>query len=489
MKISFILQEGKIFEWQKYILEAVDSMNNINYDIILESLNNSHFTNNVFFNSIKKIESKFFNQNLSAFGISTLEKEWNIVNEIKESTDLIINLTGFKNKRFINMQQWHIETENTSIGLDPIIGAIAKGNGTIEIKIISEIKEKRSIVNQAFTCLETIPVYKIINKLYWKCAGLIINAIRGIENTDLKINNNSSISKINKTKHYFSHLTRLGSRFLHERKHRGQWEIYFSANMDQAFHFDTYNKIAVPNDRFWADPFYIQHEGKKYIFFEELVYKEKKGKISCIELFPNGKHSNTRVVLEKSYHLSYPFLFENEGSIYMVPESKDAKSIQLYKAKNFPFEWELKKILIDNIEAVDATIHFYNNKYWLFANVSQYKNYPINDDLYLYYTDNFLTGNWIPHPQNPIIQDCSSSRPAGRLFEENDKLYRPSQNGSFIYGRGIKINEIEVLSETNYKEKTIEELNPDWKQEITRNHTFNKYDDFVVIDAMKSIRK
>ena len=38
------------------------------------------------------------------------------------------------------------------------------------------------------------------------------------------------------------------------------------------------------------------------------------------------------IVLAEPFHLSYPYVFEWQGSHYMIPESGAAKSVRLYRA-------------------------------------------------------------------------------------------------------------------------------------------------------------
>jgi len=47
-----------------------------------------------------------------------------------------------------------------------------------------------------------------------------------------------------------------------------------------------------------------------------------------------------QIVLDEPYHLSYPYVFEWQGDYYMVPESYQVNSILLYRAVNFPTDWE-----------------------------------------------------------------------------------------------------------------------------------------------------
>ncbi|MDC1373516.1 hypothetical protein N8274_05160, partial [Flavobacteriaceae bacterium] len=235
--------------------------------------------------------------------------------------------------------------------------------------------------------------------------------------------------------------------------------------------------------RFWADPHILKKDDKYYIFIEELIFKENKGFISVIEMNSKGEYTNPVKVLEKDYHLSYPFVFEEEGIYYMIPESKENKTIDLYYAKNFPYEWEFKKTLIEDIAAVDATILFHKEKYWIFANVISNEGASSLDELFLYSSETLLSDKWVSHPNNPIISDVRKSRPAGKLFLYKNNLYRPSQNCSKNYGYGMRVNQVLKFSETDYEEKIVSSIYPNWDKKLFATHTLSSCENLTVIDG------
>jgi hypothetical protein len=75
------------------------------------------------------------------------------------------------------------------------------------------------------------------------------------------------------------------------------------------------------------------------------------------------------------------------------------------------------------------------------------------------------------------------------LFVKDGKLFRPSQDCSQGYGHGVDLNEIEILSETEYCERRILSIRPDWDKKIVATHTFASCGDLTVIDAMTYARK
>ena len=106
-----------------------------------------------------------------------------------------------------------------------------------------------------------------------------------------------------------------------------------------------------------------------------------------------------------------------------------------------------------------------------------------NDELFLFYADKLETTDWISHPLNPIISDPSKSRSAGKIISRDNELYRPSQDCSKHYGHRIKINKIIKMNETEYVEKEVSSINPNWHDSIISTHTYNKEGDLHIIDA------
>jgi hypothetical protein len=236
-------------------------------------------------------------------------------------------------------------------------------------------------------------------------------------------------------------------------------------------------------DRFWADPHPVWVDGKYYIFVEEFSRRRNKGHISVIELDESGHWKKPAKVLEKSYHLSYPFVFKWSGKFYMVPESAENKTVDLYECTHFPCQWELRQTLLQDVRAVDSTLVYHSNKWWLFTAISENQAAAPNVELFLFFTDDLFSNEWKAHPQNPIVSDVKSARPAGRIFMRDGKLFRPSQDCSQGYGYGFDLNEIEVLSETEYREKRALTVRPNWDKRILATHTYANDGNLTVIDA------
>jgi hypothetical protein len=255
------------------------------------------------------------------------------------------------------------------------------------------------------------------------------------------------------------------------------------------FTFDNtagFELLPCPSDRFYADPFLIERNGRAFLFFEDFRYKLGRACISYCEIFQDGTCTKPTVALNFPYHLSYPFVFEDEGTLYMIPESRSRRNIALYRAIDFPGTWVPDTILLNDVHAVDTTIIRMDGKYWMFAGTSDGR-YSNSDELSVFFSD-ALRGPWTPHPRNPIVSDVRRARPAGKLFYHDGKLIRPSQDCSKEYGYGLVFSEVIKLTQTEYEERTISRLDPESIRGSTRNHTYNRTEAFEVVDRFLSIR-
>jgi hypothetical protein len=286
-------------------------------------------------------------------------------------------------------------------------------------------------------------------------------------------------------------ITRLGARIARRGLETcftvGQWSLAYRFIDEEPWDgkLDGFHRLVPPPDRFWADPFPITVGGRHYIFFEELPFATGKGHISVVEVDREGRASEPVRVLERDYHLSYPFLLEHEGALFMIPESAYGQSIQLLRCEEFPARWRLEKVLVDGVFAADATLHRQGDRWWMFANLGTEAS-GTDDELHLFSADD-LFGEWTPHRRNPVKSDVRSSRPAGRLFERDGALYRPGQICAPIYGSGIALHRVTRLDDEAYTE--VEERRITGTAPILGLHTLNRAGDLSVTDAFARRRR
>lgn len=267
---------------------------------------------------------------------------------------------------------------------------------------------------------------------------------------------------------------------------RWKWFLAFAFDKDPLRSTPgSFQVLIPPEDRFWADPFAICKNGKIFIFIEEFIFRKNKGHIAMLELDKDGKLVRIEKILENKYHMSYPFLYEYNNSYYMIPETHENRTVQLYTCVEFPVKWHFVMNLMENIAAMDTTLLFHNNKWWLFTAVNESSNFPDFVELFLFYSTDLFTTEWMPHPGNPIVSDVRNARPAGSIFMHENKIYRPSQDCSGRYGSAYNLNQIIELSETAYEEVLISKTKADWEPGLKGTHTFNFSNNFIIIDAYR----
>jgi len=241
-----------------------------------------------------------------------------------------------------------------------------------------------------------------------------------------------------------------------------------------------------PGGRYLADPFPIEVGGRHFLFVEDYSKADGRGSISVLEAGSSDDWSPPRRVLQREHHLSYPFVFEHEGEIYMLPETMEAGRVELYRAVDFPNEWRLERVLLDGLTAVDPTLHIEDGAHWLFVNVLD--GPEDRGELWLF-SARSLDGEWQPHPHNPIVTDPGSARPAGRLFRRGRALLRPSQDGMRGYGRAIVLNRVDAMSPSEYCETPVERIEPDWSPGVEGTHTYTFDSRYECLDGYRHVRR
>ena len=243
---------------------------------------------------------------------------------------------------------------------------------------------------------------------------------------------------------------------------------------------DGFEEVDCGPDRFWADPLAFTAGGIDVVFFEELILAEGRGVISCTEVGEDGRLAPARRVLERPYHLSYPFVFEHDGAIFMIPETSSNFTVELYRCTSFPDQWIFEATLLSDIFATDATLYHDGTRWWMFLTVGENGSYSW-DELHLFMAES-PSGPWQPHPGNPVKCDSRSARPAGPLFRREGRLIRPTQDCSQTYGGAIRLCEIEILTPSDFREQVIDQILPDWIPGANGIHTLTATNRVEVID-------
>jgi hypothetical protein len=245
----------------------------------------------------------------------------------------------------------------------------------------------------------------------------------------------------------------------------------------------TFQRIANNTSSYFADPFILARNGRHYLFAEEYFYDSDRGVISVMEIEDGRAIGPSRVVLDRPYHLSYPFVFERDGDVYMMPETGDANRVEVYRAERFPDRWTLHATLIDNIAAYDATLFEHDGRQWLFMTTGGWQS-STWDTLEIYHADR-LEGTWAPLAGNPALIDPDGARPGGAMYRDNGAIWRPAQDCREIYGGALALCRIGELSLQGFRQTVVSHLVPA-SRSISGVHTLNSANGIETVDIFAS---
>lgn len=274
------------------------------------------------------------------------------------------------------------------------------------------------------------------------------------------------------------------------------WNILFRENIWETFYritdgtpiFEKRSKVGewhrvVMSKRYWcADPFIIKENDKYYIFCEVMDRKSSRGLLGCAQLNDNGDTEMTPI-MDIGCHTSYPNMFKYKRTWYMIPETLARKTIELYKATEFPYKWEKVKVLKDNIGAVDTTFYQKDDKFYVFV----YQPHGMENELgiaELKMED--LTLSSI----TPVCKYINKiGRPGGNVINWKGREIRVTQFGVDHYGQKLVFKEFSMPDvDSKYAEKDIYELDPnklkiDTNYHLTGTHTYNICDNYEIVDV------
>lgn len=207
-----------------------------------------------------------------------------------------------------------------------------------------------------------------------------------------------------------------------------------------------------------ADPFIVSVDDQLFCFFETKSLGMP-GKISVLTSDDSGGYSIADCELGISSHISFPFIFYDDvdSKLYMLPETSAEREVAVYETVTFPHKWEKKKALLKG-NYVDSHLIKHENIFYLFTTekvVTSRSNY-FDYQLKLY-TSDYILGEYIPHPVNPICTGRRFSRSAGAVIAEGNALFRVAQDCTTAYGRELSVIQITKLTPREYEEKLVTE--------------------------------
>lgn len=206
---------------------------------------------------------------------------------------------------------------------------------------------------------------------------------------------------------------------------------------------------------FQADSFLFV-KGEELFLFYELQHWDNPGYIVMTKTSDLKTWTKPVIVLQEPFHLSFPYVFEDNGSIYMVPESQESDSIRLYQANDSLTSFTFVRTLLKkereeglHYNLNDSHIYKQEGKYYLFT--SYQEDWMYYQELYV--TEDLLNGSFVRHPQSPICTSNEYGRNGGSLIQYGNKLLRVTQDCHQNYGDNISLMEVTQLDEQHYQEQ------------------------------------
>ena len=245
-----------------------------------------------------------------------------------------------------------------------------------------------------------------------------------------------------------------------------------------------FSVMPITTDEWYADPIVFNWQGNNYLFCEVYNRSKNKGAIG-VTLLDCACPQKPKVCLEIETHLSYPMVFEQDGCVYMIPETTSQKNMMLFCAKEFPYKWEFVCELLIGEEYADTTVYQNSGETILFT----FQHFKGNGNIVKihYFKLSSLTSDGFQEFETEEQLFSNQIRGAGHFFQRNNKLIRPSQDCSKEYGYALNFMEVTSVMPP-YQEKLIAKVlpekimcNPNYN--VLGIHTYAITDRYEIIDV------
>lgn len=386
--------------------------------------------------------------------------------------------------------------EDARRGVPPFWREIARGVNVVESRLVARRTSGETALYRSWASTNPNSLTRQRSPVLWKCSAFVARALRGYaEGREPPFDGGPTApGDASASEPAGAGLLALGRfaatavrRVLRNRRAlRNADRIWFVALRRRrpdplaTDPLDGFEALPCPADRFHADPVLVRDGDAHHLFFEDADRASGVGKIAWRPIGADGRAGESTIVLETDHHLSYPFVFRWRDAYYMIPETSEKRTVELYRASEFPLRWELEKVIFRDVAAVDTTLFEHEGRFWLFLAMSP-TGASMNDELFLFHAPTPL-GDWTPHPWNPVVSDVRRARPAGPVFRDAGALWRPGQDCAGDYGAAFWLNRIERLDPHGYRETPVRRVDPGWMPGGLCTHTYTRAGDFEAMD-------
>lgn len=247
---------------------------------------------------------------------------------------------------------------------------------------------------------------------------------------------------------------------------------------------EPFSVLLPTNTEWYADPMCFSDNGKTYIFVELMYCNNPSNANIGVTEFKNGKFSAVKEIISEPFHMSYPNVFRYGEHYYMIPETSAANQVRLYESVDFPYQWKLKKILLDEVRLVDSSFMKIDDRRLLFfSHDTNNKKSPLRMFI--------LDQDKLTFKEMDRFPEASDERPGGNIIMQNGEEYRVLQDCSEEYGKKLKLYHITDINieQMRYSEEysgeiTIDTIPLNADRGFAKVHTYTRSGDYEVIDTL-----
>lgn len=230
-----------------------------------------------------------------------------------------------------------------------------------------------------------------------------------------------------------------------------------------------------------ADPFILSVDDKRIQILAEQLYKGI-GRLVLLDVdLESMEIKRLKVILQLPTHLSFPYIWRENGEIYIMPENVESGKLKIWHFSVEKEELENSRTVVD-VPLEDAQLCKIGDKYYIMGVQYVHNDYFMCTKHLEIYSADTLFGPY-SHRQT-IDNELRLERGAGMIWHEGNTIIRPAQNCENGYGTNLLFYRMKLQDDGTFSEKLEYEYHPDKNHPRScAFHTFNEKDGYVVVDG------
>lgn len=250
---------------------------------------------------------------------------------------------------------------------------------------------------------------------------------------------------------------------------------------------NRYNKISwLVNDDsecWYADPFILTKTLNKIeLLVEKYPYTINKGVISRLSIdIENNKYilKSTTTILELETHLSFPYIYRDNGKVYVMPENSASGKLTIYEY-NSQQDALINGVVVIDEPMVDSALFKLKDTYFIIGTIEKGLPLSATNTSYIYYSKDLLG------PYNylqTLKSEYSLQRGAGEVIVQDNTIFRPVQYCGEWYGEFVVMQKL-TFENGLFVQEYVNRIEPNYGQRYSKClHTYNTLDNICVIDG------